>query len=186
MKEKSSSRYYTRLINPYILKNIDRYSDRLTNIKENVAEHSFFTTLILDEILVNSCSMDLIALSLSECLRHDVKEAVLTDIPYSTKQYDKEFAKEIEKAENRLSITYEDEFIHHLVKLADVLQVKQFLMHEELLGNKNKDIISMKEQTNVRLSQILDYINENSAEYNLDCLTLQSNVERLISNAFFI
>lgn len=186
VKLDSLSNNYTRLINPYILKNIYRYSDRLTNIQENVAEHSFFTALILCELLENSNANDtLIAKALSAALRHDVLEAVLTDIPHSTKDSDEEFNIAIEKAEAKLRRdNSEDKAIHTLVKIADILQVIQFIFHEKKLGNLNDDIISIEKQSRERLQQEMDKLKDLYLTFNLGLFTLE--IERLLRNEFAI
>ncbi len=135
--------YYNHI---YRLSYITRYSN-LPRIKdEDVAQHSFFVAAIVIK-LSEKYTFDLTsAIAIAVC--HDIVEADTNDITNDIKIKHPGFASELEIVElkelgkyPRPIETYAIEYMHQrtveskIVKLADILQVQQYLSNEIDLGN---------------------------------------------------
>jgi len=140
--------YYTRKSyyqHIYRLRYITRYSNRLRNIEEDVAQHSFFVAAIILE-LYDHYEFDL-GIALQAAIAHDILEADISDITHDIKVTHPELNNAIIAAEHMEISNYPLAvqrgyflFDSHTVEgkiaqLADVLQVYQYILAEESLGN---------------------------------------------------
>jgi len=131
----------------YRLKTLIRYNNtpRVTN--ESVAEHSFFTTLIVYR-LYDEYDFDLY-IALKMALFHDIPESNLSDIPNNTKLMFPEIAKAIKDHQKAASDMIDpsmtpliEDFENqttkeaHIVRLADLMSILQYTKYESDLGNR--------------------------------------------------
>jgi 5'-deoxynucleotidase YfbR-like HD superfamily hydrolase len=130
----------------YSLDFIHRYPMVPRAHKESVASHSYFVAmyvLLLDDVYTFSLDR-----ALRAAIVHDVLEAELGDISFSTKKQFPDLAKAIHSAEvqclklqpgkiKRAYNTLKHNTVERdIVKLADLLQVRQYATVEMSMGNK--------------------------------------------------
>lgn len=156
-----------QLLSMYKLKNIVRYNHRIRLKDESVAEHSFFTSLIVLELCKR---LKLGPKTMFECavkaLLHDMPETELNDITYDVKLKlnlypllktfeDKYF--EQHYPELAWLMNTDDESLPNLiVKYADAMSVLQYTYNEIELGNES--MRSIIDDTIPRLTLIEDKI----------------------------
>lgn len=137
-------------MNDYQLKNIIRYNNISTVSNETLAEHMYFTTLmvvrsrrylIIDEEDYNKL--------LEYSVLHDVPELITGDFPHDLKQKEPRFKELLDPIErevlmNEFGVDLEDyRHLKPLFKLYDLLQVMQYVHYELQLGNRNPEIIKI-------------------------------------------
>lgn len=152
-----------QLLDMYKLKNIVRYNHRTRLKAENVAEHSFFTTLItlelcqrlnLDDNTKYKCII--------KSLLHDIPETELNDITYDVKvklnlypllkEYENMFfSKEFPEYAELMNDDNEN-VVNLVVKYADAMSVLQCSYNELQLGNVTFE--NIKDETLARLKTI--------------------------------
>lgn len=136
------------LLEKYSLKNIARYNHRTCVKRENVAEHSFFTTLItLDLCKKLDVNNDTKIKCLIKSLLHDLPEIEFNDITHDAKaklginsllkiHEDKYFKEKYPEYLYLMKNNDDDNLVNLIVDYADVLSVLQFAYNEINLGNK--------------------------------------------------
>ena len=149
----------------YKMSNIWRYSSRLIQKPENLAEHSFYVAFKVYELgYIYNIDENIINKAVKIALCHDCGEIYTGDLPHSLKIYSpkiKELAEELEVKlikENfpyfsddfEEFIKYPDSIISILVQLADVIDVIMFIDREEMLGNKDNDILQIRNESTER------------------------------------
>ena len=159
------------LLDIYKLKTIIRYNQRQRIKDENVAEHSFFVTMLTLQICNKlQLSDEITYKAIVKALLHDMPEIELNDITYpvkiglnlypllkeyENKYYEKNFAKYADLMKD------EESLVSIIVDLADALSVFQYSINEESLGNTN--FIDVKNDTIDRLnktySKLMEAIN---------------------------
>lgn len=144
----------------YNLKNIIRYNNKIHITSENVAEHSFFVSLISLEL----CNMFDIEDSeklriLSYAILHDMPEIDLNDITHDVKvrlglyQFLKGYEDDYFASNFPLQrdlMTNPDETCKLIVDIADLFSVKQFVDRELSIGNKSTDIYKIQSDVEER------------------------------------
>lgn len=130
----------------YKLKNIVRYNHRARLKNENVAEHSFFTSLITLELCKRlNLSNDITSSCIIKALLHDMPESELNDITYDVKLKlnlrpllkkfeDKYFEDNYAKYAN-IMINDDSNIVNTIVNYADAMSVLQYTYNEIELGN---------------------------------------------------
>lgn len=136
------------LLDKYSLKNIVRYNHRTCTKCENVAEHSFFTTLITLELCKRlNVHSDTQHKCLIKSLLHDMPEIEFNDITHDAKaklginsllkiHEDKYFKEKYPEYLYLMENNDDDNIVNLIVEYADVLSVLQFVLNEINLGNK--------------------------------------------------
>ena len=141
----------------YKLKNTNRYATVPVVTYESVAEHSYYVTLfsmmLCDELDIYG---DQRVKILQMALIHDLPEAILSDIPTTSKSIFKQFGMDVDSISGELMKSilppYTGEMIEFeeketiealVVKLADIAQCFQYCYHEESLGNTNMEEVIM-------------------------------------------
>ncbi len=151
------------LLEMYKLKDIVRYNHRTRLKNENVAEHSFFTTLITLELCKRlNLSNDITLSCVIKALLHDMPETELNDITYDVKlklnlypllkKFEDEFFEREFADYASLMNNNENNIVNLVVKYADALSVLQYSYNEIELGNTKMHAII--EETISRLSEI--------------------------------
>lgn len=157
------------LLEMYKLKNIVRYNHRTRLKDENVAEHSFFTTIIALEVCkrlkVDELTVYLVTI---KSLLHDLPETVLNDITYDVKlklglypvlkQYEDEYYDENYPEFATIMKNDEPTLANLIFKYADAMSVLQYAYNELELGNVMFEQI--KDETITRLNILKSKIQE--------------------------
>ena len=130
----------------YRLRYITRYANRIRVRDEDVAQHSFFVSAIILK-LHDDYKFDL-GLALQLAVSHDITEADLSDVAHDVKQKHPKLAEEIKNAEIKELAKYPAAVIKGSVlfnacstvegliaNLADVIQVRQYVLSELSIGN---------------------------------------------------
>lgn len=149
----------------YKLKNLNRYNNKNHIFKENVAEHSFFVSLISLELCnLFDVSDDIRLKCLTKAILHDMPEIELNDITHDVKvrldlykmlkTYEDKYYKENFPKQFELMST-SDDVVDLIVDLSDILSVKQFIDKEISVGNSSPDIINIKSDVSNRLNKLL-------------------------------
>lgn len=154
----------------YKMSAIWRYNSRLIMKPENLAEHSFYVAFKVYELGYKFGIDDVrISKAAKIALCHDCGEIYTGDLPHSLKIYSSEIKKIAEQLEvDLISENFkffaddfksfanrEDEIVTTLVETADVIDVIMFIDREEQLGNKNEDIIQIREECSERYIKLL-------------------------------
>lgn len=149
----------------YKMSNIWRYSSRLIHKPENLAEHSYYVAVKVQQLgYAFGISEERITKAMKIALCHDLGEIYTGDIPHSLKTYSPEICKLSEELELKLIsenfpyfskefsdfVTDVDPVVTTLVVLADVADVIMFIDREESLGNKDPDILQIRSESNER------------------------------------
>lgn len=154
----------------YRLKTVIRYNNRSHIKDESVAEHSFYVALIALQICDDYDVTDDIRLQcLIKSLLHDMPETELNDITHDVKnalnlrpllkQYEDEFyvknyPKYIELMNNDVKI------VDEIVKYADTLSVKQYVLNEIEIGNNSPEMTKILDNANERADKCKTYLEE--------------------------
>lgn len=165
----------------YRMSDIDRFSGRLVHKKENIAEHSFYVAFKVIQ-LGNKyhISEDKINKAVRIALCHDCGEIYTGDIPHSLKVYSNEIKIVSEKLEVELISKYFPEFgeyfklfndntdpiITNLVIAADILDVIMYIDREESLGNRDPDILSLRNECTERYIKVISKLKQCLEEEN--------------------
>ena len=169
----------------YNLRHITRYSNVERVRDESVAEHSFFVASIVLELYKDYDFNLGLALRMAIC--HDYPEVYVDDVSHKVKADYPEVARSLKKAEKEaiklfspiviesyLSFEAHDTLESRIVKLADIIQVKQYCESEIRLGNNGyiKTVLleSLMLEKELRID-ILHYI-------QLDQETMQNTIEQ--------
>lgn len=139
-------------MNDYQLKNIIRYNNISTVSNETLAEHMYFTTMMVVRsrryLIIDD--EDYIRL-LEYSVLHDYPELVTGDIPHDLKLKEPRFKEllnpiEEEILKNEFGVELSDfNHLKPLFKLFDLLQVMQYVHYELQLGNRNPEVIHIGE-----------------------------------------
>ena len=151
------------LIDVYRLKNVVRYNTRNVIKKESVAEHSFYVALFTLKIC-NDYNVDSRTekRAIIKALLHDMPESELNDITHDVKEklnlrpflkkYEDEYF-DTHFSEYRSLMKKGDEKTNAIVDYADTMSVYQYVLNEELLGNKSNDIQEILNITKIRIKK---------------------------------
>ena len=151
------------LIDVYRLKNVVRYNTRNVIKKESVAEHSFYVALFTLKIC-NDYNVDprTEKRAIIKALLHDMPEIELNDITHDVKEklnlrpflkkYEDEYF-DTHFSEYRSLMKEGDEKTNAIVDYADTMSVYQYVLNEELLGNKSNDIQEILNITKIRIKK---------------------------------
>lgn len=139
-----------------ILRNLIRYQNVHRNINESVAEHSFYTAILV--LKLREYYTFNLEVALKTALIHDVMESKISDIPHIIKKENPNLAKAVQDAEEKVTneIFYEE--AHCLIKdfnngstpeglacqLADILSVVLYANSEIKSGNIVFNYIAIK------------------------------------------
>lgn len=158
-----------KLLNLYRLNNITRYNNKTKLKEESVAAHSYyvalFSLMFADEMrLTDKEKLDLIC----RALLHDLCEIELNDITHDTKEklkldnYLEKFEKEYYEKHfpKYAKLMFEHNKISKIMKLADALSVKQFVLNEYALGNKSEQMTEIMYEITNRIKMLEGEINE--------------------------
>ncbi|WP_353856829.1 YfbR-like 5'-deoxynucleotidase [Bacillus sp. Bos-x628] len=152
---------------------IIRYNNRPKIKHENVAEHTFYVITTVLKICQMYNVDDYIKLKALEFAAvHDIPEIFLGDVPYDTKvdnptlqkilneaeivnlkKYMPEYAKAYEQF---LKEEKEETIAYLIVKLADTVSVLQYSNSEIELGNKTKQMKSINDGAQERVSNLIE------------------------------
>ena len=159
--------------NVYKLTNLIRYSQQRRNKNESVAEHSYFVIWFVNRLCTEYEICDRIRLmALEAALLHDIPEIITNDITHDVKKmipgipallqpYEEEIIREHSQTSHKVLFypEAEDEVIANLlVKLADVLSVKQYCLNEEWLGNRS--FTDLRRETEYRVATARETLEE--------------------------
>jgi len=145
-------KFFETLAHVYRLSFITRFPNRYRIRDENVAQHSFFVSVIV-MLLHEEYDFELGA-ALQAAVSHDIVEADLGDTPHSVKQRHVDVTNELDRAEQKELQKYPIGIIQGVelfnswdveglvCRLADVLQVSQYISAEESLGNTTLHSVS--------------------------------------------
>lgn len=165
----------------YKMSNIWRYSGRLIQKPENLAEHSFYVAFKVLELGSHfNIPEDKIIKALRIALCHDIGEIYTGDLPHNLKMYSPKIKEISEQLEVELiSKNFEffsndfkdfadrkDEIVCTLVDLADCADVLMFIDREELLGNKHEDIMQIRTECYERFTRISMKLEQLTVQYN--------------------
>lgn len=134
------------LLEMYKLKNIVRYNHRTRLKNENVAEHSFFTTLIALDICkklsINAYNTFKVIV---KCLLHDTPEQELNDITYDVKlklnlypllkKFEDRYFEDNYANYADIMTNDDNNIVNAIVNYADAMSVLQYTYNEIELGN---------------------------------------------------
>jgi 5'-deoxynucleotidase YfbR-like HD superfamily hydrolase len=163
MKIADSANLEQYLIDVYRLKNVVRYNTRNVIKKESVAEHSFYVALFTLKIC-NDYNVDSRTekRAIIKALLHDMPEIELNDITHDVKEklnlrpflkkYEDEYF-DTHFSEYRSLMKEGDEKTNAIVDYADTMSVYQYILNEELLGNKSNDIQKILNSTKIRIKK---------------------------------
>lgn len=158
------------LIDVYRLKNVVRYNTRNVIKKESVAEHSFYVALFTLKIC-NDYNVDprTEKRAIIKALLHDMPEIELNDITHDVKEklnlrpflkkYEDEYF-DTHFSEYRSLMKEGDEKTNAIVDYADTMSVYQYVLNEELLGNKSNDIQEILNITKIRIKTCKERLEE--------------------------
>lgn len=169
----------------YNLRHITRYSNVERVRDESVAEHSFFVAAIVLE-LYKEYDFNLgYALRMAIC--HDYPEVYVDDVSHKVKADYPEVAKSLKRAEKEaiksfspiviesyLSFEEGDSIESKIVKLADIIQVKQYCESEIRLGNTGYIKTVLLESMSLEI-ELREYINHSNT---LELDTMQNSIKR--------
>lgn len=150
----------------YRLKSLTRYNDRTKVCNEDVAQHSFYVSLFCLKIMeVLDLSDEMKFNILTKAILHDAPEIETGDISYTMKQKNPKLKTILAETEEKF---YKEHFESHLpilkngnafedsvVKLADVLSVKQYCINEISLGNSILEFLEMTKQVEQRIESCI-------------------------------
>ena len=156
------------------LNNIVRYNTRNKINPETVAAHSFFASYFVLSICSKHMICDDIKLmALESAVVHDIPEVFINDITYDCKQlidgleealepYEENIIGQISFTARRVlfgkDLTPSEHLAKAIVKLADILSVKQYALAETELGNTTFKSILDGSEARLRRAQ-LDFDN---------------------------
>lgn len=155
----------------YSMSNIWRYSGRLIQRPENLAEHCFYVAFKVYELGQKyNIPEDKIAKAAKIALCHDCGEIYTGDLPHSLKVFSptiKQLSEELEVnlIEEHFPVFAEDfkDFVNNsdpivttLVLLADVIDVIMFIDREESLGNRDPDILKIRAESSERYIKLIE------------------------------
>ena len=160
------------LTKTYKLRGLRRYNDRIHIINEDVAQHSFFVTLIVLK-LYEVYDFNL-AKALSMAITHDLPEIYVSDVTYKVKQDYPAVSEALKVAEKEVWAKHFPQWGHLaedlegnvsveslIVKLADIISVLQFSDCEISLGNSQEDILNINNEVVFRIKQYEDKLVNN-------------------------
>ena len=151
------------LVDVYKLKDVVRYNTKNVIKKESVAEHSFYVALFTLKIC-NDYNVDSRTekRAIIKALLHDMPEIELNDITHDVKEklnlrpflkkYEDEYF-DTHFSEYRSLMKKGDEKTNAIVDYADTMSVYQYVLNEELLGNKSNDIQEILISTRIRIKK---------------------------------
>ena len=151
------------LVDVYRLKDVVRYNTKNVIKKESVAEHSFYVALFTLKIC-NDYNVDSRTekRAIIKALLHDMPEIELNDITHDVKEklnlrpflkkYEDEYF-DTHFSEYRSLMKKGDEKTNAIVDYADTMSVYQYVLNEELLGNKSNDIQEILISTRIRIKK---------------------------------
>ena len=150
------------LMQLYQLKDVIRYNCRKHLKDESVAEHSYYVALFAMMICNKHHVSDKTKIdAISKALLHDLPEIETNDITHDVKEklhlrpllkkYEDEYYEKNFKQNAALMKDDSDNLVNAIVLYADILSVRQFCMNEVIMGNKDKDIMHILEDTNKRI-----------------------------------
>lgn len=151
----------------YRLRGLKRYNDRIQLLSEDVAQHSYFVTLIVLK-LYEAYQFNL-ERALSMAIIHDLPEIHCSDVSHRVKALYPEVAQAIKLVENKVWATEfppewaalakeegEAQTAEALaVKLADAISVLQYSDCECLLGNGSEEMQSVYSYTLDRIGRVM-------------------------------
>lgn len=155
----------------YPLKNLIRYNHRIRIQNESVAEHTCFVSLFCLKILAQlDLSHEQERQVLILAALHDTCESLTSDIPHDVKaKYPamQEILDEIEEDyyEHNWSRYFDDVYtadkiVYNILKLADAYSVYQWVLVEEMLGNRSAEVAEIRAESFGRISKYTACINE--------------------------
>lgn len=154
----------------YKMSNIWRYSSRLIQKPENLAEHSFYVAFKIYEFgYMYNLPEDIIAKAVKIALCHDCGEIYTGDLPHSLKIYSPSIKALSEELEVKLIkenfpcfsedfekfMSEKDTIVSKLVEIGDVIDVIMFIDREETLGNKDEDILQIRNECYERYFKLI-------------------------------
>lgn len=155
----------------YRMSDIWRYGTRLVNRQENVAEHSYYVVFKVYELGIKyNIPTEKVNKAARIAICHDCGEIYTGDLPYSLKFYSSKIKEESEKLELKLIkenfplfyqdfedfVLDKDHIVTTLVKAADAFSAVLYTTREEQLGNKNIDIIQIKNECSERYIKLIN------------------------------
>lgn len=158
------------LVDVYRLKDVVRYNTKNVIKKESVAEHSFYVALFTLKIC-NDYNVDSRTekRAIIKALLHDMPEIELNDITHDVKEklnlrpflkkYEDEYF-DTHFSEYRSLMKKGDEKTNAIVDYADTMSVYQYVLNEELLGNKSNDIQEILINTRSRIKKCKERLEE--------------------------
>ena len=152
---------------------IIRYNNRPKIRKENVSEHSFYVaTNVIKICTVFNIPRNIKLEALELAIVHDIPEAFLGDVPYTTKRDNPMLAEMLEIAElyelgKNMPEFYEayvkyingektDSIPSVIVKLADTISVLQYSNNEIELGNTSKAMKLINDDAKKRVTTMIE------------------------------
>jgi len=159
----------------YKMSNIWRYSSRLIQKPENLAEHSFYVAFKVYELgYAYGISEERINKAAKIALCHDCGEIYTGDLPHSLKAYSPDIKRISEELEVKLIgenfkwfgqdfkdfMERKDEVVCCLVEIADIIDVIMFIDREESLGNKDPDILDIRTEITERYVKAIMHFEE--------------------------
>ena len=156
-----------------ILRSLVRYQNVHRNINETVAEHSFYTAILVLK-LREYYNFDL-EKALKTALVHDCAEAAISDVPHNIKMQNPRLAEALEEAEEKVTRNMLSDEAFELLKdfnhgetpeglacqLGDILSVVMYANAELKSGNTIFNYIAIKaiERCKCVVQQLEPYIN---------------------------
>lgn len=139
---------------------VRRFNFHQCNNYMNVAEHSYFVTVIALELAnILGLNVENKAWVLRQALFHDAEEAVTGDIPFLVKRFLGKHVDELEQvaAVELGLVPVTDFYIDDIVELADALELKLYLEEERDAGNWG--LIQIEQETMLRIQALAEKLN---------------------------
>ena len=157
-----------------ILRLLIRYQNCLKNVKESVAEHSFYVAAIV--LKLHQYYEFNLETALTTAIIHDIPEAFMSDVPYTIKQKHEKLSKALDEVEADVTKSFlsekANELLNHFNKcdtpeglvcrLADIISVILYSADEIKTGNKIFNYIAIKtlKRCNDTMQMLESYIKE--------------------------
>ena len=139
-----------------ILRLLVRYQNCLKNLKESVAEHSFYVAAIV--LKLHQYYEFNLEQAIVTAIIHDIPEAFMSDVPYTIKQKHENLSKVLDEVEEDVTKSFLSEQANELLKhfnncdtpeglvcrLADIISVVMYSADEIKTGNKIFNYIAIK------------------------------------------
>lgn len=160
------------ILNEYKMKKLVRYNTRNRIDNEDIAQHSFFVSMFCLKIFkLLDLDIETKYEILVKAILHDACEIETSDIPYDVKikypevkelldNIEKKYYKKNWKEYERIVEKGNNDIVSLVVKLADIYSVRQYALNEQNVGNKDKEMLEILENTQNRLEDQILKINE--------------------------